>query len=132
MSGSLLAARVRHHAIRAELVAALDDGDVAAMLVRARGELGVERLVGLAIVQPGDALSRRPPAAPASPAGSDRTLNQTPANIRSTLEDLLAFLLGHATEHAEALALPCSSCIRSADERPSAPLCRGWNRCCKG
>ena len=52
---ALLAPRVRHHAVGAELVAALDDGDVAAVRVLPRRELGFERLVRLAIVEAGDA-----------------------------------------------------------------------------
>ena len=51
-AAALASARVGHHAVGAELVAALDDGDVSAMRVDARGELGLEGLFGLAVVEP--------------------------------------------------------------------------------
>ncbi len=50
-AAALLAARVRDDAVGAELVAAFDDGDVAAVGILARGELGLEGLVGLAVVE---------------------------------------------------------------------------------
>src|SRR3989442_1565900 len=50
---ALLAASVRHHAERAELVTSLNNCDVAAVGVRAGGEFSLETLVGLAVVQPG-------------------------------------------------------------------------------
>ena len=53
---ALLAAGKGHHAVGAELVAAFDDGDVAAVRVGARGELGFKAFVGLAVVEPSDAL----------------------------------------------------------------------------
>src|SRR5215469_10785044 len=52
---ALLAPRIRNNAVGAELVATLDDGDVAAVGIRARGEFGVEGLVRLAVVEPGHA-----------------------------------------------------------------------------
>src|SRR6185437_10517470 len=52
---ALLAARIWNHTVGAELVASFDDGDVAAVRIGARGELGVEGLVSLAVVKPGDA-----------------------------------------------------------------------------
>ena len=52
---TFLAARIGDHAVGTELIAALNDGDVAAMRVRACGELGIESLVRLAIVKAGDA-----------------------------------------------------------------------------
>ena len=54
-AGALLAAGVGDDAVGAELVAALDDGDVAAVRVGAGGELGLEGEVGLAVVEAGDA-----------------------------------------------------------------------------
>jgi hypothetical protein len=54
-AAALFAARVRHHAIRAELVAAFDDGDVSAMRIGAGGEFGLEALVGFAVVESGNA-----------------------------------------------------------------------------
>src|ERR1039458_5424506 len=56
-AAALFAASVRHHTIGAELIAAFNDGDVSPMRVGAGGELGLESLVGLAIVKPGDATS---------------------------------------------------------------------------
>src|ERR1035437_81722 len=56
-AAALFATSVRHHAIGAELIAAFNDGDVSPMRVGAGGELGLESLVGLAIVKPGDATS---------------------------------------------------------------------------
>ena len=58
-AAALLAARVRHDAIGAELVAAFNDGDVAAVGVLPGGEFGFEGLIGLAVVEAGDAGSRR-------------------------------------------------------------------------
>src|SRR5208282_5373865 len=102
---ALLAACVRNDAVSAELVATLDDGDVSAMRIRASGELGLESLLGLTIVESRDVLAsllelrehlrelairRRP--------GNDR-------HIRRALEDPFAFLLGNAAKHGEALAL---------------------------
>src|ERR1700756_5240148 len=54
-TAAFLSASEGHNTVRAELIAPLDDGDVAAMRVAAGGELGLEALVGLAIVQAGDA-----------------------------------------------------------------------------
>ncbi len=75
------------------------------MRIRARSELGLERLLGLAIVEAGNVLAsllqlhqhlrklviRRG-------TGNDR-------HIRRALEDAFALLLGDAAEHGEALAL---------------------------
>ena len=76
---ALLAARIRHHAIGAELVAALDDGDVPAIGILARRELGLERLVGLAVVEPRDAVLARLQPRSASPAACDTRPTPTPA-----------------------------------------------------
>ena len=54
-AAALFAAGVGDDAVGAELVAAFDDGDVAAVGVGAGGEFGVEGLVGLAVVEAGDA-----------------------------------------------------------------------------
>ena len=93
-----------HDAVGAELVAALDDGDVAAVGVLAGGELGLEGLVGLAVVEAGDAglagfkaAEHLGQLAVRGGAGDER-------HIGRSLEDLFALLLGDATEHAEALA----------------------------
>ena len=106
-AAALLAPGIRHHAVGAELVASLDDGDVAAIGVLAGGELGLEGLVGLAVVQAGDArlacLQARQHLrqfAVGGRAGDQR-------DIRRTLEDLFALLLRHAAQHGKALAFPC-------------------------
>ena len=56
---ALLAARIRHHAVGTEFVAALDDRDVSAMWIAARGELGFKRLISFAIVKAGNAMLAR-------------------------------------------------------------------------
>ncbi len=53
-SAALLAARVRHNAVGAELVAPLNDGDVAAVRILPRRKLRLEGLVRLPVVQAGD------------------------------------------------------------------------------
>src|SRR2546425_12348647 len=50
---AFFAAREWNDAVGAKLVAALDDGDISAMWIAARSELGFETLVGLAIVKAG-------------------------------------------------------------------------------
>ena len=60
---ALLAARVRHHAVGAEFVASFDDGDIAAIRVLPRRELRLKGLVGLPVVEPGDAVLALPQAA---------------------------------------------------------------------
>src|SRR5208283_4248146 len=51
---ALFAPRIRHHAVGAELVAALDDSDVPAMRIGARRVLGLKAFVGGPIVKPGN------------------------------------------------------------------------------
>ena len=102
---ALFAARVRHHAVGAELVAAFDNGDVSAMRIGAGGELGLKGQIGLAIVQTGDArvpcfqlhqhlrqiaIRRR--------AGDQR-------NIRRAFENSFTFLLRHAAQYAKLFSL---------------------------
>ena len=131
-AAALFAAGVRHHAVGAELVAAFDDGDVSAMRIAAGGELGVEGLVGLAIVEAGDARRARSDlyqhlgqVAVGGRAGDQR-------DVGRALEDLLAFLLGDAAENGEALALLVQLLeVVEAIERPSAPPYREWSRCCR-
>ncbi len=105
-AAALFAARVRDDAVGAELVAAFDDGDVAAVGIGARGELGLEGLVGLAVVEAGDAGlagfeagEHLGQVAVGGGAGDER-------DVGGALEDLLAFLLGDAAEDGEA------SCLR--------------------
>src|SRR5207237_9718200 len=52
-AAALFAAGEGNDAVGAEFVAAFDDGDVSAMRVAARGEVGFEALVGLTIVETG-------------------------------------------------------------------------------
>ena len=102
---ALFAARIRNHAVGAELVAAFDDGDVAAMRVAARGEFRLKRLIGLPVVQAGDALVAGLAAAPASPAICDRKPTRRPAKHRARARKSLAFLLRHAAKHGKSLPL---------------------------
>ena len=101
---ALLAARIRDHAVGTELVAALDDGDVAAVGVLAGGELGLEGLVGLAVIEAGDSGL---PCLEADEHLGQLAVGCRPGDERDVgraLEDLFALLLGDAAEHAKALA----------------------------
>ena len=102
---ALFSAGERHHAVGAELVASFNDGDVTAIRVGARGELSLKALVGFAIVEPGhtavpclDLNQHLRQIAIRSRSGYQR-------NVRRFFENLVAFLLGHAAEHAKSLAL---------------------------
>ena len=103
-AAALFAARVRHHAVGAELVAAFDDGDVAAVGILPGGELGLEGLFGLAVVEAGNAVfagfqprQHLRQLAIGGRSGDER-------DVGRPLEDLFALLLGHAPQHAKALA----------------------------
>ena len=75
------------------------------MRVGAGGEFGLEALVGLAVVEAGDALL---PCLELHQHLRQIAIRGGAANQRnmgSALENLLAFLLRHAAQHAEALAL---------------------------
>ena len=101
---AFLAAGKRDHAVGAELVAAFDDGDVAAMRIGAGSEFGLEAFVGFAVVKPGRAL----PCFDLNQHLRQIAVRRRAAyqrNIRRALENLLAFLLRHAAQHAELLAL---------------------------
>src|SRR6185437_14221663 len=93
-TAALLAARVWNHAIGAELVAALDDGDVAAVRVLAGGEFGFESLLGLAVVQAGNARFARFKSRQhlRQPAVRGRAGDQR--DIGRAIEDFFALLLG--------------------------------------
>ena len=54
-TAALFASGIRHYAVGAEFVAAFDDGDVTAIRVLTSGEFGFEGLVGLAVIESGDA-----------------------------------------------------------------------------
>ena len=92
-----------HDAVRTEFVAAFDDRDVAAVGVGAGGELGVEGLVGLAVVEAGDAglagfeaRKHVGKVAVAGGAGDD-------GDVGGAVEDPGALLLGDAADDGEAL-----------------------------
>jgi hypothetical protein len=102
-AGAFFSAGVGNDAVGAEFVAAFDDGNVAAVGVGAGGELGVEGLVGLAVVEAGDASLAGFEAgehvgeiAVAGGAGND-------GDVGGLLEDFGAFLLGDAADDGEAL-----------------------------
>jgi len=102
-AAALFAARVGDDAVGAELIAAFDDRDVAAVGVGAGGELGIEGLIGLAVVEAGDAALAGFKAgkhvgevAVGGGAGDDR-------DVGGAVEDLRAFLLGYAADDGEAL-----------------------------
>ena len=75
------------------------------MRIGARGELSLKALVGFAIVEPGHT------AVPCLDLNQHlrqiaiRSRSCYQRNVRRFFKNLLAFLLGHAAEHAEALAL---------------------------
>ena len=79
------------------------------MRIAARGEFGLERLVGLAVVEPGDARSPGFDLYQHLGQIAIRGRSGDQRHVRRALENLLAFLLRHAAEHAEALALPSAS-----------------------
>ena len=102
---ALLAARVRHHAVGAELVASLDDRDVSAIGILPRRKLGLEGFVRLPVVQSGDAALARLQPRQHLRQFAVRGRSRDQRNIRRPLEDLFALLLRHAAQHAEALPL---------------------------
>jgi hypothetical protein len=86
------------------LVAAFNDGDVGVERIVARGELGVESLVGVQ-AQAGNA-----PLACFEPRHQLRELRvaggaSDQRDVRCGIEDRFAFLLRHAAQHAEFLRL---------------------------
>ena len=103
-AAALFAPRVRDDAIGAELVAAFDDGDVSAVRILARGEFGFECLFGLPVVEPGDAILAGFKSAQHLGQLAIRGRTGDERHIRRALEDLLAFLLRHTAQHAEAFA----------------------------
>ena len=114
---AFLAAGKRHHAVGTELVASLDDRDVAAVRIGAGGKLGLETLIGLAVVETGNTnqaadhspgLIFRNPSFELCEHLGQIPIGSRPAHqrdMRRTLKDLLAFLLRDASEHAESLSL---------------------------
>src|SRR5208283_1994680 len=103
-AAALRAARERHHAVGATLVAAFDDGDVSAVRIVAAGEGRVEGRVGIQ-AQSGDV-----PAAAfdlhqqfAQLVVTGRAAHQP--YVRRAFENAFALLLCHAAEHANDLVL---------------------------
>ena len=103
-AAALFAARVRDHAVGAELVAAFDDGDVSAVGILARGEFRLEGLVGLPVVESSDAVLASFEAAEHLREFAVGGRSGDERDVGRSLEDLLAFLLGNAAKHAKALA----------------------------
>ena len=101
-STAFRAARHRHHAESAPLVAAFNDGQIGAEAVVAPGEFRLEAILGVQI-QPFypavSGLNLRQQLRQLRIAG--RTAHQ--AHLRGALEKALAFLLRHAPQHADDL-----------------------------
>src|SRR5207247_8473334 len=101
---ALFAASEGHNAVGAKLVAALDDGDISAMRIAARGELGLKAFVGFAIVEAGR---------PLPCLDLDQHLRQIAVrrrsadhgNVRCALENFLALLLGDTSQDGEFFSL---------------------------
>ena len=103
-AGAFLTSRIRHNAVGAEFVAAFDDGDVATVRVGARGELGVERLVCLAVVQAGDAGLACFKAGEHGGKIAVACRTGDHGNVGSALEDFVALLLCNTAEDGELFA----------------------------
>jgi hypothetical protein len=92
-----------HHAIGAGFVAAFDDGDVSAVRIVAAGERRLESVFGIQ-AQAGDAaiagFELHQHLGQLGVAG--RSGHQ--ADVRRAFEDALAFLLRHASQHAESFS----------------------------
>src|SRR5581483_565368 len=86
------------------LVTAFDDGDVAAMRIGARGELGLKAFVRGAVIETGGAL----PCLDLHQHLRQIAIRSGPTHqgdVRSPLENFLALLLSDTTEHSKFLAL---------------------------
>src|ERR1700739_2182916 len=101
-AATLFASRVWNHAVGAEFVAALNDGDVSAVGILARSKFGFEGLVGLAVVETSDTVFAGFEAAEHfwQLAVGGRTGDER--HIGRALEDLLALLLCDTPKHTEA------------------------------
>ena len=75
------------------------------MLIAASGKFRLECLIGLTVIQAGDALVARFQLHQHLRQFSIGSGSGDQRYIRSPLEDLFAFLLRYATEHAKALSL---------------------------
>ncbi len=108
---ALFAAGVGDDAVGAELVAALDDGDVAAVGVGAGGEVGLEGEVGLAVVEAGDAGFA---GFEAGEHVGEVAVGGGPGDQRDVgglVEDALALLLGYAAEDGELFAFALEALV---------------------
>src|SRR5205823_5296803 len=100
-TAALFTAGVRHDTEGAEFVAAFDDGDVSALRIAAGGELGLESLVGLAVIESG--------YSPVPCLELDKHLWQIAIGCRTAhqrdvgrpFKNFLAFLLSHTAQDAE-------------------------------
>ena len=104
-AAAFLTAGEGHHAVGAELVAAFDDGHISAVRIGAGGELGFKALVGLAIVESGDALL---PCLELHQHLRQLAVGRRSAhhrNVGRAIKNLFALLLRHAAQDAETLAL---------------------------
>ena len=130
-AAALRPARVRHNAVGAGVVAALDDREVGAEGIIAARDFRFEGFVRVEIE-----------AHHAAPAGFElrrevrklaiagRAADQ--ADPRRALENVFAFLLREAAEHADDFRSACrAATIRRAARKLFARLFRGCCRCCK-
>jgi hypothetical protein len=110
-AGALFPAGVGDNAVGAELVAALDDGDVSAVRVGTGGEVGLEGEVGLAVVEAGDAgfasFEAGEHVGQVAVGGGARDQR----DVGGLLEDALAFLLGYAAEDGELFAFALETLV---------------------
>ena len=120
---ALAPARERHHAERAELVAAALDRDVPDHAARHRARRG-RAVVGLLAIEPrvGHRAARRAPRRRDRAAGGSRR-GRSPVDVGRALADLVLEVLGHAAgdaEHHVGPRLVCASMLARANTRSSA------------
>src|SRR5438105_9724697 len=90
---------------KSKTIASFDDGDVAAMRIGASRELGLEALVGLAVVEPGHTVVPCLDLHQHLRQIAVRSRSSDQRHVWRALENLVAFLLRHAAEHTKLLAL---------------------------
>src|SRR5579871_629152 len=110
-AGALFAPGVGDDAVGAELVAAFDDGDVAAVRVGAGGEVGLEGEIGLAVVEAGDAGFAGFEAGKHLGEVAVGSGSGYEGDVGGLLEDALAFLLGDAAEDGKLFALALEALV---------------------
>ena len=101
----LLAARIGHHAVSAEFVAALNNSDVPAMRISPSRELRLEALISQAIIKPGNPL---PASLQLHQHLRKLAIRSRPAHqryIRRPLKNLFPLLLRHASQDAKLFPL---------------------------